>query len=217
MTTPLLELEGTWEEIVAQIPDFSGQKLRVLVYPATGNSVEAPDTRPIAEVLAEIAVAIPAGELAQLPSDFTDQLDHYISAPLSNEASLCRHAILGGQYHAGRSMVCSHVASGCSSGACVSCHDRGSAGGIPLCLRWTRRISTSSSSEDRPAILGNVHVTVLPQTHESFMQGLDFYASRADRAYSLVDCISMNTMRQMELTEVLTNDHHFTQEGFTIS
>ena len=26
----------------------------------------------------------------------------------------------------------------------------------------------------------------------------------------------MNTMRQMNLTEVLTNDHHFTQEGFTI-
>ena len=66
------------------------------------------------------------------------------------------------------------------------------------------------------AILGNIHVTVLPQTHESFMQGLEFYASRADKAYSLVDCISMNTMRQMELTEVLTNDHHFTQEGFTI-
>ena len=32
----------------------------------------------IAEVLAEIAAAIPAGELAQLPADFTDQLDHYI-------------------------------------------------------------------------------------------------------------------------------------------
>jgi hypothetical protein len=78
MTTPLLELEGTWEEIVAQIPDFSGQKLRVLVYPATGNSAEASDTRPIAEVLAEIAAAIPAAELAQLPADFTDQLDHYI-------------------------------------------------------------------------------------------------------------------------------------------
>ena len=66
------------------------------------------------------------------------------------------------------------------------------------------------------AILANVHVTVRPQTHESFMRGLDFYASRADMAYSLVDCISMNTMRHMGITEVLTNDHHFTQEGFTI-
>ena len=48
------------------------------------------------------------------------------------------------------------------------------------------------------------------------MTGLAFYASRADKAYSLVDCISMLAMRQMGLTEVLTNDHHFTQEGFTI-
>ena len=78
MATPLLEIEGTWEEIVAQLPDFSGQKLRVLVYPATEHSVEGYDARPIAQVLAEIAAAIPAGELAQLPSDFTDQLDHYI-------------------------------------------------------------------------------------------------------------------------------------------
>ena len=77
MTTPLLEIEGTWEEIVAQIPDFSGQKLRVLVYPATGHKAEDRDARPIAEVLAEIAAAIPAQELARLPADFTDQLDHY--------------------------------------------------------------------------------------------------------------------------------------------
>jgi predicted nucleic acid-binding protein len=66
------------------------------------------------------------------------------------------------------------------------------------------------------AILRNAQVTVTPQTHQSFMTGLDFYASRADKAYSLVDCISMCTMRQMGLTEVLTNDHHFTQERFTI-
>jgi uncharacterized protein len=66
------------------------------------------------------------------------------------------------------------------------------------------------------AIMRNVHVAVLPQPHESFMKGLDFYASRTDKAYSLVDCISIPTMREMGLTEVLTNDHHFTQEGFTI-
>ena len=37
------------------------------------------------------------------------------------------------------------------------------------------------------AILRNVHVTVRPQTHQSFMMGVDFYASRADKAYSLVE------------------------------
>ena len=78
MTTPLLELEGTWAEITAQIPDFAGQKLRVLVYPAEEQRTAVPDTRPMAEVLAEIAAAIPTAELAKLPPDFTDQLDHYI-------------------------------------------------------------------------------------------------------------------------------------------
>ena len=78
MSTPLLELEGTWDEIAAPIPDFSGQKLRALVYPAEEHSPEAHDTRPIAEVLAAIAATISAAELAMLPPDFTDQLDHYI-------------------------------------------------------------------------------------------------------------------------------------------
>jgi hypothetical protein len=78
MTTPLFELEGTWEEIAAQIPDFADQKLRVLVYPVTEHDPEKADTRPIAEVLAEIAAAIPSSELAKLPADFADQLDHYI-------------------------------------------------------------------------------------------------------------------------------------------
>lgn len=78
MTLPLLELEGTWEEIIAQIPDFSGQKLRVLVYPAAEHGAEERDTRPIAEVLADIAASIPAAALTRLPADFTDQLDHFI-------------------------------------------------------------------------------------------------------------------------------------------
>jgi len=29
-------------------------------------------------------------------------------------------------------------------------------------------------------------------------------------------CVSMQAMRREELTDVLSNDHHFTQEGFHI-
>jgi hypothetical protein len=78
MSIPMLELEGTWEEIIARIPDFAGQKLRVLVYPVTARNPEGRDERPVAEVLAEIASGIPAGKQAHLPPDFVDQLDHYI-------------------------------------------------------------------------------------------------------------------------------------------
>jgi len=66
------------------------------------------------------------------------------------------------------------------------------------------------------SVLANLLVVVLPQTHSSFLEGVHLYESRLDKAYSLTDCISMQTMRREGLTEVLTNDHHFTQEGFHI-
>jgi hypothetical protein len=78
MTAPLLEFEGTWEEISAQIANFADQKLRVIVYPSIEPSPDTSNQSPIAEVLAEIAAAIPDAELDNLPPDFTDQLDHYI-------------------------------------------------------------------------------------------------------------------------------------------
>ncbi len=58
-------------------------------------------------------------------------------------------------------------------------------------------------------------VRVIPQSRESFLSGLDLYTARPDKGYSLVDCISMQTMRRLGLTEVLTNDRHFVREGFT--
>jgi predicted nucleic acid-binding protein len=47
-----------------------------------------------------------------------------------------------------------------------------------------------------------------------FMGGFEMYRARPDKGYSLTDCISMQTMRREGLTEVLTNDRHFEQEGF---
>ncbi len=55
---------------------------------------------------------------------------------------------------------------------------------------------------------------MVPQSHDSFMAGLDLYEARPDKGYSLTDCISMNVMTAEGLTDVLTNDMHFTQEGF---
>ena len=65
-------------------------------------------------------------------------------------------------------------------------------------------------------ILENPNVKVIPQTRESFLKGLTFYESRNDKEYSLIDCISMNVMRSESLLEVLTHDHHFEQEGYTV-
>lgn len=65
-------------------------------------------------------------------------------------------------------------------------------------------------------VLDSPDVEVIEQTHASFLLGLELYKNRLDKGYSLADCISMQTMRQLGITEVLTHDHHFTQEGFVI-
>jgi len=57
-------------------------------------------------------------------------------------------------------------------------------------------------------------VRVIPQSRDSFRAGLQLYRDRPDKRYSLTDCISMQTMRREGLTEALTNDRHFEQEGF---
>jgi predicted nucleic acid-binding protein len=60
------------------------------------------------------------------------------------------------------------------------------------------------------------NVDVLPQTRADFDAALALYEARSDKEYSLTDCRSMLALRVMGISEVLTNDHHFTQEGFTI-
>jgi predicted nucleic acid-binding protein len=60
------------------------------------------------------------------------------------------------------------------------------------------------------------NLDVLPQTRAGFDAALALYEARPDKGYSLTDCGSMFAMQSLGLTEVLTNDHHFTQEGFTI-
>ncbi|HXR25437.1 MAG TPA: hypothetical protein VN742_08760, partial [Candidatus Binataceae bacterium] len=63
-------------------------------------------------------------------------------------------------------------------------------------------------------IFNDPGVEVIAQSHESFLAGLALYERRPDKEYSLVDCISMNVMRQNQVQEILTNDRHFSQEGF---
>lgn len=66
------------------------------------------------------------------------------------------------------------------------------------------------------AILSNPRVEVLPQTHDTFLKALARYEQRPDKGYSLTDCATMNAMDALGVREILTNDRHFEQEGYTI-
>ena len=57
---------------------------------------------------------------------------------------------------------------------------------------------------------------VTPLSRHVFEEALDLYERRPDKEYSLVDCISMKLMQRRDITVVLTKDHHFRQEGFTV-
>jgi len=57
-------------------------------------------------------------------------------------------------------------------------------------------------------------VEIIPQTSQLFTEALLFYRQRRDKSYSLTDCASMLIMRQQNISDVLTFDRHFQQEGF---
>lgn len=57
---------------------------------------------------------------------------------------------------------------------------------------------------------------VIPADRNLFERGLQLYDARADKEYSHVDCMSMALMKERAIQHVVTNDHHFRQEGFTV-
>ena len=65
-------------------------------------------------------------------------------------------------------------------------------------------------------ILNNPDIIVRPQSRCTFLDGLALDKRRPDKGYSLTDCISMEAMCEEGITEILTHDNHFTQEGFVI-
>ena len=64
--------------------------------------------------------------------------------------------------------------------------------------------------------LALLRIQIVPQDRELFLKALALYEQRLDKGYSLADCMSMVVMRDHGITHVLTNDHHFRQEGFPV-
>lgn len=69
-------------------------------------------------------------------------------------------------------------------------------------------VNMARAAMDDPAI------EISWSSHERFLLSLALYEARQDKGYSLVDCSSMLIMREYGMTEVLTGDRHFEQEGF---
>jgi uncharacterized protein len=66
------------------------------------------------------------------------------------------------------------------------------------------------------AVLTDRMIRVIAQSRESFLRGLSLYERRLDQEYSLTDCVIMQTMRAEGITDILSADRHFAQEGFNV-
>ncbi len=66
----------------------------------------------------------------------------------------------------------------------------------------------TTSSEDR--------FEIVTANDESFGRGLELFVRRPDKEWSFTDCVSFDVMKDREITDALTADHHFEQAGFTL-
>ncbi|MBI4661224.1 MAG: type II toxin-antitoxin system VapC family toxin [Verrucomicrobia bacterium] len=63
-------------------------------------------------------------------------------------------------------------------------------------------------------IRGSPRTRVVPLDSRLLQRGLDLFADRPDKNWSLTDCVSFVVMQDEGLTEALTGDSHFEQAGF---
>jgi len=61
---------------------------------------------------------------------------------------------------------------------------------------------------------GDPLVEVVPLSRGLLDAGLSLYAERPDKEWSLADCIAFAVMKEKDITDALTTDHHFEQAGF---
>ena len=76
----------------------------------------------------------------------------------------------------------------------------------------TNRFLFLSMFED---LRSDASVTIIPLSTDLFDRGIELYAARPDKNWSLTDCISFSIMEQLKLREAAATDHHFVQAGFT--
>lgn len=78
MSMPVLELEGTVEELKESLSIFAGQRLHITVRPVASPGEAAPGQLTITDKLLAMADEMPPEERAKMPEDLAEQHDHYI-------------------------------------------------------------------------------------------------------------------------------------------
>ena len=65
------------------------------------------------------------------------------------------------------------------------------------------------------SLLNHPDFKIVPADTRLFQRGVELFARRGDKNWSLTDCLSFVVMRDERITMALTGDKHFEQAGFT--
>ncbi len=66
------------------------------------------------------------------------------------------------------------------------------------------------------ALEADERIEIAPLTEVLYQSAFKLYQSHSDKGWGLTDCMSFVVMREREMTEALTADHHFEQAGFRV-
>jgi predicted nucleic acid-binding protein len=68
--------------------------------------------------------------------------------------------------------------------------------------------------QTRQELLADADALIIAFEKQLYDEGIQLYHQRADKQWSLTDCISFVVMKRESITDALTGDHHFEQAGF---
>ena len=83
-----------------------------------------------------------------------------------------------------------------------------------VALAHARRLPRVAALTFMVDLVGNPDIEIVWVDESLHREAMALLLARQDKTYSLCDAISFVLMRQRHLTEALTTDRHFEQEGF---
>jgi predicted nucleic acid-binding protein len=83
-----------------------------------------------------------------------------------------------------------------------------------VALAHARRLPRVAALTFMVDLVGNPDIETVWVDESLHREAMTLLLARQDKTYSLCDAVSFVLMRQRHLTEALTTDHHFEQEGF---
>lgn len=83
-----------------------------------------------------------------------------------------------------------------------------------VALASARKLSREKILAFSEEILIDEKVEIIWINKATHSKAVELLKNRRDKSYSLCDAVSFIVMREREITEALTTDHYFEQEGF---